>query len=88
MEEPEFDEAVDAIHHERQMRIICIGAGASGLCFAYKLQRSFHNFSLTVCNLPWVLLELSEVFQLMSYARFTRRILEFLELGMKIHIRG
>ena len=36
------------IHSERQMRIICIGAGASGLCFAYKLQRSFTNFSLTV----------------------------------------
>lgn len=36
------------IHTERQMRIICIGAGASGLCFAYKIQRSFTNFSLTV----------------------------------------
>jgi cation diffusion facilitator CzcD-associated flavoprotein CzcO len=30
------------------MRIACVGAGASGLCFAYKLQRSFQNFSLTV----------------------------------------
>lgn len=36
------------IHVERRMRIICIGAGASGLVFAYKLQRSFENFSLTV----------------------------------------
>ena len=36
------------IHVERPMRIICVGAGASGLCFAYKLQRSFQNFSLTV----------------------------------------
>ncbi|RDW65995.1 hypothetical protein BP6252_09630 [Coleophoma cylindrospora] len=36
------------IHHERQMRIICVGAGASGLLFAYKLQRSFNNFSLVV----------------------------------------
>ncbi|KAK8251665.1 FAD/NAD(P)-binding domain-containing protein [Phyllosticta capitalensis] len=36
------------IHHERPIRIICIGAGASGLLFAYKLQRSFRNFSLTV----------------------------------------
>lgn len=34
------------IHSERSMRIIVIGAGASGLCFAYKLQRSFENFSL------------------------------------------
>jgi ribulose 1,5-bisphosphate synthetase/thiazole synthase len=36
------------IHAKRQMRIICIGAGASGLCFAHKLQRSFTNFCLTV----------------------------------------
>ena len=36
------------IHAERQMRVICVGAGASGLCFAYKLQRSFNNFSLAV----------------------------------------
>jgi ribulose 1,5-bisphosphate synthetase/thiazole synthase len=36
------------LHSERPMRVICIGAGASGLCFAYKLQRSFTNFSLTV----------------------------------------
>ncbi|KAH0845713.1 putative sterigmatocystin biosynthesis monooxygenase stcW [Fonsecaea pedrosoi] len=36
------------IHSERHMRIVCIGFGASGLCFAYKLQRSFSNFSLTV----------------------------------------
>jgi cation diffusion facilitator CzcD-associated flavoprotein CzcO len=36
------------IHSERHMRIACIGAGASGLCFAYKLQRSFQNFSLSI----------------------------------------
>ena len=36
------------IHTERHMRIICIGAGASGLLLAYKLQRSFSNFTLTV----------------------------------------
>ncbi|CAI6336779.1 unnamed protein product [Periconia digitata] len=36
------------IHTERHMRIICVGAGASGLCFAYKLQRSFANFTLTM----------------------------------------
>lgn len=34
------------IHSEKFMRIIVIGAGASGLCFSYKLQRSFENFSL------------------------------------------
>ena len=36
------------IHHRKHIRIICIGAGASGLLFAYKLQRSFENFSLTI----------------------------------------
>ncbi|KAI1121651.1 FAD/NAD(P)-binding domain-containing protein [Nemania abortiva] len=38
----------DAIYNERFVRIICIGAGASGICLAYKLKRSFSNFSLTV----------------------------------------
>ncbi|KAF1990549.1 FAD/NAD(P)-binding domain-containing protein [Aulographum hederae CBS 113979] len=36
------------IHAERHVRVICIGAGASGLLLAYKLQRHFQNFSLTV----------------------------------------
>lgn len=38
----------DAIHNERHVKVICVGAGASGLCLAYKLQRSFTNYSLTV----------------------------------------
>lgn len=38
----------DAIYNERFVRIICIGAGASGICLAYKLKRSFVNFSLVV----------------------------------------
>ncbi|KAL1887135.1 hypothetical protein Sste5346_010424 [Sporothrix stenoceras] len=36
------------IHTERHMRIVVCGGGASGLCFAYKLQRSFSNFTLNV----------------------------------------
>lgn len=36
------------IHHSRRLKVICIGAGASGLLLAYKLQRSFENFELTV----------------------------------------
>lgn len=36
------------IHKERRMRIIGIGAGASGLLLAYKLQRSFQNFELVI----------------------------------------
>jgi ribulose 1,5-bisphosphate synthetase/thiazole synthase len=36
------------IHAERHMRIVVIGAGASGLLIAYQLQKHFNNFSLTV----------------------------------------
>lgn len=36
------------IHAERHVNIICVGAGASGLLMAYKLQRHFSNFSLTI----------------------------------------
>ncbi|KFZ00448.1 hypothetical protein V498_00072 [Pseudogymnoascus sp. VKM F-4517 (FW-2822)] len=36
------------INAERHVNIICVGAGASGLLLAYKLQRHFQNFSLTV----------------------------------------
>ncbi|KAF4467927.1 sterigmatocystin biosynthesis monooxygenase stcW [Fusarium albosuccineum] len=38
----------DAIHHERFVKIACVGAGVSGLCLAYKLRRSFENYSLTI----------------------------------------
>jgi cation diffusion facilitator CzcD-associated flavoprotein CzcO len=36
------------IHAERHVNIICVGAGASGLLLAYKLQKHFQNFTLTV----------------------------------------
>ncbi|KAF5316160.1 hypothetical protein D9619_006293 [Psilocybe cf. subviscida] len=36
------------IHHARHLKVICIGAGASGLLLAYKLQRSFENFELVI----------------------------------------
>jgi cation diffusion facilitator CzcD-associated flavoprotein CzcO len=36
------------IHAERHVKVICIGAGASGLLMAYKLQKHFKNYSLTV----------------------------------------
>ncbi|PYI09173.1 monooxygenase, partial [Aspergillus sclerotiicarbonarius CBS 121057] len=38
----------EAIHNERHVKVICVGAGASGLCLAYKLQRSFQNYDLTI----------------------------------------
>ena len=36
------------IHQERHVNIICVGAGASGLLFAYKIQRHFENYTLTI----------------------------------------
>lgn len=36
------------VHDERHVKVICIGAGASGLLLAYKLQRSFENFDLVI----------------------------------------
>jgi hypothetical protein len=36
------------IHAERHVSIICVGAGASGLLLAYKLQQHFANYTLTV----------------------------------------
>ncbi|KAK2745565.1 hypothetical protein FQN57_003690 [Myotisia sp. PD_48] len=36
------------IHSERHVRVVCVGAGASGLLLAYKLQKHFSNYSLTV----------------------------------------
>lgn len=36
------------IHAERHVKVICVGAGASGLLMAYKLQHHFKNYSLTV----------------------------------------
>ena len=36
------------VHTERHIRIICVGAGASGLLMAYKLQKHFNNFSLQI----------------------------------------
>ncbi|RKL02209.1 putative sterigmatocystin biosynthesis monooxygenase stcW [Fusarium oxysporum] len=38
----------EAIFNERFVKIICVGAGVSGLCLAYKLRRSFENYSLTI----------------------------------------
>jgi len=43
-----FDRAEQPVHAERQVRIVCIGAGLAGLCLAYKLQRSFQNFELVI----------------------------------------
>ncbi|TGJ79106.1 hypothetical protein E0Z10_g9659 [Xylaria hypoxylon] len=36
------------IHAERRIRIVVVGAGASGLLMAYKLQKDFTNISLTI----------------------------------------
>ncbi|CAK4031912.1 FAD NAD(P)-binding domain-containing [Lecanosticta acicola] len=36
------------IHQERHVKVICVGAGASGLLFAYKIQRHFQNVELII----------------------------------------
>ncbi|KAF2748331.1 FAD/NAD(P)-binding domain-containing protein [Sporormia fimetaria CBS 119925] len=36
------------IHAQRHVRILCVGAGASGLLMAYKLQRHFSNYSFQI----------------------------------------
>lgn len=36
------------IHRERHVKVICVGAGASGLLFAYKIQRHFENVDLII----------------------------------------
>lgn len=38
----------NAIYNERFVKVICVGAGASGILLAYRLKRSFNNYSLTV----------------------------------------
>lgn len=44
----ELNRAERPIHTERDVRIVCIGAGLAGLCLAYKLQRSFKKFDLLI----------------------------------------
>jgi cyclohexanone monooxygenase len=40
---------IDPIHTpKRKLSVICIGAGASGLLLAYKLDRHFDDFDLTI----------------------------------------
>ncbi|KAI0198402.1 hypothetical protein F4808DRAFT_462870 [Astrocystis sublimbata] len=36
------------IHTERHVRVVIVGAGASGLLLAYKLQKDFSNLSITI----------------------------------------
>ncbi|KAI1403438.1 FAD/NAD(P)-binding domain-containing protein [Hypoxylon fuscum] len=38
----------NAIYNERFVKVICVGAGASGILLAYKLKRSFDNYTLTI----------------------------------------
>ena len=45
---PCSSDTLHPIHQPRHMRIVCIGAGIAGLCFAYKLQRSFEDYELRV----------------------------------------
>ncbi|KAH7083601.1 hypothetical protein FB567DRAFT_604618 [Paraphoma chrysanthemicola] len=40
--------SLDPIHANRHMRVICVGAGASGLYLAYKLKHYFTDFTLDI----------------------------------------
>lgn len=33
---------------ERQLKVVCIGAGATGLLAAYKLKKEFQNYELAI----------------------------------------
>ncbi|PPR04643.1 hypothetical protein CVT24_011861 [Panaeolus cyanescens] len=48
MTEPPHPRLSKPIHEERVVKVICIGAGLSGLALAYKLRRSFTNFELVI----------------------------------------
>ena len=76
----------EAIHNERFLRIICIGAGASGLCLAYKLQRSFRNYELTVPETMTIAHLVDPV--LIDLGRYTRKMQVFLVHGWKTTIQG
>ncbi|KAF9485444.1 FAD/NAD(P)-binding domain-containing protein [Pholiota conissans] len=43
-----YSRAQKPIYEPRHLKVICIGAGASGLLLSYKLQRSFEHFNLTI----------------------------------------
>jgi cation diffusion facilitator CzcD-associated flavoprotein CzcO len=36
------------MHANRHLRVMCVGAGASGLCLAYKLKHYFTDFTLNI----------------------------------------
>lgn len=36
------------LHANRHLRVVCIGAGASGIMLAYKLKRHFTDFTLHI----------------------------------------
>lgn len=38
----------EGIYTEKFLKVICIGAGASGILLAYKLNKHFDQYSLTV----------------------------------------
>lgn len=45
---PFHESAKPIFEPKRKLKVICIGAGASGLLLAYKIQRHFDHFELAV----------------------------------------
>ena len=68
--------------------IICIGAGASGLCLAYKLQRSFQKFTLTVCCMKLALACTMHEDGADERLRYTRKARRSQEPGLRTSIQG
>lgn len=72
----------ESIYAERPVKVICIGAGASGLLLAYKLKKHCNNSELTVSSHTLALANFADSF------RYMRRTAILRALGMNINIQG
>jgi protoporphyrinogen oxidase len=70
----------ESIYTERPVKVICIGAGASGLLLAYKINKHCRNFELTVNHIAD-----DRTFgdRLLIWGRSMRRTKTFQERGMR-----
>lgn len=73
-----------SIYTERPVKVICIGAGASGLLLAYKLNKHCRNVELIVSSIAAG----NFVGEIAYPERFMRRTKISLEHGMRTTILG
>ena len=64
-----FQMRIVPIHANKHLRIICIGAGASGICMAYKLKHSFADFTLDIFEKNFSQSELNPNIDMAYYIR-------------------